>query len=425
MIGDVNYFFDGAALLHGMTQVNDWRVAVLVDEAHNLIDRARAMYSAELDEATFDSVCAIAPLSLKSALSRVGHCWHALTAQQTELYEVRRELPTDLVTALQEVATAIIDLRAETPQASNDALLRFAFDAAHFVRLAESFGDHSLFDVSLLPLSSFSLPSSSDSDVLVMPSPSRLCLRNVVPAPFLKPRFASTHTTVLFSATLTPDRFYLDMLGMPDDTAWLDVESPFDAARLRVQVVGHVSTRFHRRRRSLVPIAGLIAEQYAAEPGNYLAFFSSFDYLEQAAAVLAAQHPEIPSWQQARGLDDAGRAAFLARFVAEGRGIAFAVLGGSFAEAIDLPGTRLIGAFIATLGLPQFNPVNEQMRRRLDATFGAGYDYTYLYPGLRKVVQAAGRVIRTESDRGTVMLIDDRFTHPEVRRLLPAHWQLG
>ena len=123
-------------------------------------------------------------------------------------------------------------------------------------------------------------------------------------------------------------------------------------------------------------------------------------------------------------MDEAGRAQFLARFRADGQGIGFAVLGGSFGEGIDLPGARLIGAFVATLGLPQINPVNEQIRQRMGALFGAGYDYTYLYPGIQKVVQAAGRVIRSQSDRGVVYLIDDRFARPEVRRLLPMWWQV-
>jgi len=118
------------------------------------------------------------------------------------------------------------------------------------------------------------------------------------------------------------------------------------------------------------------------------------------------------------------RDAFLARFVPDGAGIGFAVLGGSFAEGVDLPGTRLIGAFIATLGLPQVNAVNEQMKRRLDAGGGAGFDAIYLFPGIRKVVQAAGRVIRTPADRGSVFLIDDRFARPEVLRLLPSWWQV-
>jgi len=100
------------------------------------------------------------------------------------------------------------------------------------------------------------------------------------------------------------------------------------------------------------------------------------------------------------------------------------VLGGAFAEGIDLPGERLIGAFIATLGLPQINPVNEQIRMRMQTMFGAGYEYAYLYPGLQKVVQAAGRVIRTTSDRGAIFLIDDRFGRREVRELLPKWWEV-
>lgn len=101
------------------------------------------------------------------------------------------------------------------------------------------------------------------------------------------------------------------------------------------------------------------------------------------------------------------------------------MLGGTFAEGIDLPGRLLIGAFIATLGLPQFNRINEELRRRMDATFGEGYDYTYLFPGIRKVVQAAGRVIRTPTDRGSVHLIDDRFSRPEIVRLLPRWWKVS
>jgi Rad3-related DNA helicase len=118
------------------------------------------------------------------------------------------------------------------------------------------------------------------------------------------------------------------------------------------------------------------------------------------------------------------REDFVGRFTPESRGIGFAVLGGSFGEGIDLPGARLIGAFIATLGLPQMNPVNEQIRQRMHAIFGAGYDYTYLYPGIQKVVQAAGRVIRTQGDRGVVYLIDDRFAQPQVQELFPQWWHV-
>lgn len=123
-------------------------------------------------------------------------------------------------------------------------------------------------------------------------------------------------------------------------------------------------------------------------------------------------------------MTEAQRESFLARFVPQGQGIGFAVLGGAFAEGVDLPGSRLIGAFVATLGLPQVNAVNEQMQRRMQVLFGSGYEYTYLYPGIQKVVQAAGRIIRTPTDRGTLYLIDDRFAHPQVRKLLPPWWSV-
>jgi Rad3-related DNA helicase len=167
-----------------------------------------------------------------------------------------------------------------------------------------------------------------------------------------------------------------------------------------------------------------IANQYLQAPGNYLAFFSSFDYLQQAQAHVQSLYPSLPVWVQSRAMGEPERDAFIARFTEAGQGIGFAVLGGAFGEGIDLPGRRLVGAFIATLGLPQVNPFNEHLRQRLQHRFGRGYDYAYQFPGLQKVVQAAGRVIRSEEDRGVVWLLDDRFARSEVRRLLPAWWQV-
>uniref|UniRef100_UPI001963045C ATP-dependent DNA helicase n=1 Tax=Burkholderia sp. LMG 13014 TaxID=2709306 RepID=UPI001963045C len=254
---------------------------------------------------------------------------------------------------------------------------------------------------------------------------STLCVRNVIPAGFLAPRYEAACATVLSSGTLSPFHFYRDTLGLPGDTGWLDVDGPFRAEQLTVRVASHVSTRWRDRDRSLEPIVDLIAAQYATRPGNYLGFLSSFDYLGRVVALMQTRHPDVPVWAQAPGMAESERDAFLARFDAGGRGVGFAVLGGAFSEGVDLVGERLIGAFIATLGLPQVNDVNEQMRRAMDARFGNGYDYMYLYPGLQKVVQAAGRVIRTEHDEGVVHLIDDRYRRREVRDLLPRWWRIG
>jgi DNA excision repair protein ERCC-2 len=415
IVGDYNHFFDTSALLHGLTLANAWRVGVLVDEAHNLVDRARAMYSASLHAAQLRAVRASATPALKKPLDRLYRRWTRLVQDAPAQYTVLDEPPQTLTAALQEATSAITEHLATNPAGVDSGLLQFYFDALKFTRLLDTFGPHSLFDITR---------DAGGNGPGQRAAGSTLCIRNVVPASFLKPRFAAARSTVLFSATLTPWNFYTDMLGLPDDTAWLDVPAPFHAEQLSVRIANHVSTRYQHRTRSLAPIAFIIATQYEAFPGNYIAFFSSFDYLEQAAGEFSARHPDVPTWHQGRRMGESERDAFLARFLVDGCGVGFAVLGGSFAEGIDLVGTRLIGAFIATLGLPQFNPVNEELRRRLAKEFGEGYDYTYLFPGIRKVVQAAGRVIRTTSDSGSIHLIDDRFARPEVLRLLPGWWHI-
>ncbi len=414
VVGDYNYYFDLSAMLYGLSAANGWRVSVLVDEAHNMIERARKMYTAELDQAAFNTMRRSAPAAIKKSLDRVHRSWDELRKEQEAPYQVYPELPAKFLNALQLACAAITDYMAENPAGLDGSMQSFYLDALHFSRIAELFDQHSLFDITR---------EAGHGDG--RPGGARLCIRNVIPAPFLQQRFAAARSTTLFSATLSPWHFYSDTLGLPQNTEWIDVQSPFSAAQLSVQLVKQISTRYRHREHSLSPIVDLMARQYEQQAGNYLSFFSSFDYLQKVSALFSARYPHIPTWEQSRRMDESEREQFLARFTPAGRGIGFAVLGGAFAEGIDLPGERLIGAFIATLGLPQINPVNEQIMQRMSAVFGAGYDYTYLYPGIQKVVQAAGRVIRTQSDRGVIYLIDDRFARPEVLRLLPGWWQLG
>lgn len=410
VVADYNYYFDFSALLFGLAQANQWQVAVLVDEAHNLVERGRGMYSASLDQQTLASVRSTAPQALKSSLQRLNREWNALHKEQLAPYQAYGQLPTAWLRALALCVAALGDYFNEQPQGLDVGLQGLYFELLQFARVAELFDEQQfIFDISKRSLSA-------------RRSLSRLSLRNVVPAPLLGPRLTAARSTVLFSATLNPQHYYRDLLGLPQTTVWLDVESPFAAAQLDVHIVSRISTRYVHRQASLAPIVELLAQQFAARPGNYLAFFSSFDYLQQVAELLAREHPQIPLWLQSRGMDEASRLGFLQQFRAEGQGIGFAVLGGAFGEGIDLPGSKLIGAFVATLGLPQLNPLNEQMKQRMARLFGSGYDYTYLYPGLQKVVQAAGRVIRSQADRGVLMLIDDRFAEPRVRQLLPSWW---
>ncbi|AXF10772.1 ATP-dependent DNA helicase [Paraburkholderia graminis] len=414
VVGDYNYYYDSSAMLYALTQINQWRVGVLVDEAHNLLDRARRMYTASLDQAALRLARNTAPPTLRKPLERLQREWNALKRAQIASYEVYADVPGKLLSAAQNLIGAVTDQLAEAPLSIDQTSLRFFFDAMHFVALAEQFGEHSIFDITLT--TDRHAPRDKTSCVL--------CVRNVIPAPFLAPRYAAARTTVMFSGTLSPHHFYRDTLGLAEDTSWLDVEGPFRAEQLQVRVAGNVSTRWRDRDRSLEPIVELIARQYTAQPGNYLGFLSSFEYLQRVVALMRERYPHMPVWAQEPGMDEAARDAFLARFRGTDQGVGFAVLGGAFSEGVDLVGQQLIGAFIATLGLPQMNEMNEQMRRTMEARFGSGYEYMYLYPGLQKVVQAAGRVIRTEHDEGVVHLIDDRYRRPEVRRLLPRWWQV-
>ncbi len=421
IVGDYNHYFDLGAVLYGLTVANQWTVDVLVDEAHNLIGRARKMYTAELDQSHFQSARRSAPGQLGKVLARLDHSWNAFSKESAEAYRVSA-VPDSFLAALRQAINAITKYLTENPNGIDGELPRFYFDSLRFTGICETFDEHSLFDVTAnvrnKKASGVKKQTSRTRSVCVV-----LYLRNVIPAPLIARRFAVARSTVLFSATLSPYRFYSDMVGLPQNTGWVDVESPFKPEQLLVKVVSNISTRYRYREASISPIVDLISRQYLQKPGNYLAFFSRFDYLQRVTRQFRSSHPSISISEQRRGMDEIEQDVFLARFPPTSRGIGFAVLGGSFAEGIDLPGSRLSGAFIATLGLPQVNRVNEQLKLRMDTMRNAGYDYTYFFPGIQKVVQAAGRVIRTQSDRGIIYLIDDRFTQPDVRRLLPRWWK--
>ena len=416
VVADYHYYYGSSAMLHAWTQDRSWKVGVLVDEAHNLVDRARSMYTGELSAFDLAEARNAADGVVRKALDRLYRRWNKIAREQTADYQAYEEVPAGLVSSVQIVVREIAAAMAEQPMIPSDPVLAFYWEALQFLTLAEQFGGHAMFDVSRQP------EYRGRGGVPV----SKLCIRNVIPAPYLAIRHESAHATVLFSGTLNPPGFYSDMLGLPENTGWIEVDAPFKPEQLNVQTVSSISTRYRDRENSLQPIADLVARQYDLKPGNYLCFFSSFEYLQQVADCLRSAHPHLPVWPQTPNMDKEGRETFLSRFTEQGQGVGLAVLGGAFSEGIDLPGQRLIGAFVATLGLPQVNPVNEQMKLAMNRQFGSnkGYDYTYLFPGLRKVVQAAGRVIRTEQDMGTVYLIDDRYQRASVRALLPRWWHV-
>ncbi|MCX2524411.1 ATP-dependent DNA helicase [Larsenimonas rhizosphaerae] len=422
IIGDVNHYFDLSAMLHALTRQQRWQVGVLVDEAHNLVDRVRGMYSAHLDQHRFRAVRRQTTPPLRQDMDRLQRQWLALNRtvlgdERTEAapaeYGELKALPTGMIRALKGISATLTEMMATSPLPLDSDLLNLYFDVLHLIRLAERVDeDHFMADLEVIT------PARGRY------RDTRLSLRCVLPAALLAPRWQAARSVVLFSATLSPAVYYRRLLGLETAT-YHSVASPFTAGQLQVHVERHVSTRYRDRAASLAPMARVMADRFMQQPGNYLAFFSSYAYLRDARAAFMQAFPSIPVWAQDARMDESARSAFLARFEEGGQGIGFVVLGGIFGEAIDLPGTRLIGAFIATLGLAQVNPVNEAMRRRLDQYLGHGYDYVYLYPGLTRVVQAAGRVIRTPEDTGVIHLMDDRFDRAEVQALLPTWWELG
>lgn len=407
VIGDVNRMFDQSALLHGLIRQNNWKASVLVDEAHNLVDRGRGMYSVRLDQQRLLKVKKTAPKPLKSALDRTARAWQSLIRDHGDQDQpvFLATLPSQLLGALQAMVSTITDYLADNPP--DLPLQEVMFESVAFMKLADSFGDHSLCE--------FQRSGRGRAS---------LTLQNLIPADFLRDRFAAADSVLLFSATLSPGVYYRDLLGMTEDARFTSLPSPFSADQLQVNFTPGISTRQVHREASLQPIAEVIASQYRQRPGHYLAFFSSFKYAKEASDALLAYAPDIPQRSQQPGMSPEQRREFLAGFQNPNGSVAFAVLGGVFSEGIDLPGDQLIGAFVATLGLPPFDAWHEILKTRLQQRFGNGngYEYTYLIPGLQKVAQAAGRVIRTPEDRGVIWLIDDRFLKPSVNRLLPGWW---
>ena len=416
LVGDVNHLFDSKGLLWGLSQALDWTLAVLVDEAHNLVERARRMYSAELRIRRIRAAAQTAPGALRGALDALVQASENLVAGTAPPYAVLDAAPDTWLQALQVAAGALSEHFHQHPL-NVGPLLDFHFELQRFLKLVEALSDHSLFDVQTFP---DARPGVDGEDEASQGGrDAALGVRNVAPACFLRRRFEALHSVTLFSATLSPPDYAIRLLGLPERTAWIDVPPAFPAENLTVRVAHGISTRFAHRNRSLQQLAYVIGRQFDQHPGNYLAFFSSFDYLEKAASLLATQRPDVPQWRQQRRMNAGARADFLAQFRPDGRGLGFAVLGGVFAEGVDLPGSLLIGAFIATLGLPPVSVTQDHIQARLDKMFGAGHGYADMVPAMQRVVQAAGRVLRTPEDRGWLWLLDDRYRRAEVIELLP------
>lgn len=226
---------------------------------------------------------------------------------------------------------------------------------------------------------------------------------------------------MFFSATLLPLHAMMSLLGGEEGDACLALPSPFPREHL-LCMQWSLNTRYQARADSLIPAAQALAALYLSQPGKVMAYFPSFAYLRQVAEALMAEAPEIPLILQEPGMGEEDRLAFLNRFTRDDEPLlGLCVLGGLFAEGVDLPGRQLIAAAIVGVGLPQVNAERALYQARMAAAHGDGFGFAYRYPGMQKVAQAAGRLIRSETDRGVLLLLDDRFTQRAYHQLLPEH----
>ena len=418
VVGDYNYLFDPVVhLMRFFETAGDY--LFLIDEAHNLPGRARDMHSASLCKSAFYDAkkrLGKGKSSLKNALTKVNNifiewrhrCEESLDDSRfgrTYFEKSRAEGFDRALTKLCEPLEIWLDEHRD-PSETHDALLQLYFDIRAWLRVADTFDNHFVLQISAV-----------GSEVRA----AMLCLD---PSDFLAADFAKGRAAVLFSATLAPAGYYKDLCGLPDARA-VALRSPFDPANMGLWCARQVSTRYKDRADSIAKVSDLLAVMAAAQPGHYLAFFPSYSYLQQVWEDFAARYPDQPTLCQESSMDEGQRTEFLAQFLArDGKPLlGFAVLGGVFGEGVDLTGESLIGVAVVSPGLPQIGPRQEQLRDYFEETRGAGFDYAYRYPGMNKVLQAAGRVIRTPQDRGVVLLIDDRFLATDTRRLMPPHWE--
>ncbi len=416
IIGDYNYVFDPSVYLRRFFDNVVEPYLFLIDEAHNLPDRARAMYSAGLNRQTVLDLKKSLKPHLPDLAKTLNEINQVLLTQRQQCDSndppvlVEQERPEALLKALRRFtnrAEAWLALNEKTP--FKPALLDFYFQAGAYLRTADAFFGPGY-------VSYFEKQGQGDLSAKLF------CLD---PAPFLAAALERSRAAVFFSGTLLPLEYFDRVLTGSTTHPRLVLCSPFPAEHLALLIHNGVSTRYDQRANSYEAVAALIEAVCAAQPGNYLVFFPSYAYL---AAVAELVRERWPGWQlliQERGMTEASRDAFLARYSSAQVGtlLGFAVMGGIFGEGIDLAGERLIGAIIVGVGLPQLSLERDLLKTYFAENDHNGFAYAYQYPGLNRVMQAAGRVIRTEHDRGVILLIDERLTQPRYTQLFPPEWQ--
>lgn len=417
VVCDYNYLFDLNAYFRRYFEFpSEAEYIFLIDEAHNLPDRAREMYSSTLNRAQLIAISqryggekAIAE-PLADILCDFDMYYEMAMTEKREIdgevcgFYINSQISEGLAKPYYKLLKGIKKLLNKDTDDSE--LYQLFMDVKKFISVCEIFDKR------------FTMYVEAHGDEV------KLRLMCLDPSYLLNENMNKGKSTILFSATLTPLDYFADVLGC-QKSATITLKSPFDKEKLCLVGVNNVSTRYEDRKRSAGTIANIIRAAIEGKMGNYIVYFPSYAYLTEVKEIFEKKYPKINVVCQKKSMSEKAKKDFLDSFDAkkDGTMVGFCVLGGSFSEGIDLRGERLIGAIIVGVGLPTISSELNIIKEHYDNTRENGYAYTYTYPGMIKVMQAAGRVIRSEDEKGVVFLVDDRFATPEYFELLPSHWK--
>ena len=412
VVCDYNYVFDPSVLLRRFFgSDNVGKYALLVDESHNLVDRSRSMFSASLERADFLQLKkSIDNLSLTRCINSVNRHFLILRNENRADFEQHgflrfAEVDRRLVRSLHrfcEVAEARLQIEGISSEYQKKLRLLY-FEILKFLRTS-NYDDGNY--ARLLQRTSRGM---------------QLRLYCVNPGPQLREGFDRMLATVCFSATLWPREYYGRLLGTHEDAVWYDLPSPFPSNHLGVFSASFVRTDYRHRYQSIPDLVELIKNAVNVQEGNYMVYFPSYEYLDVVYDRM--DKTGFRCVKQTKMMCDKERDQFLSLFNNhhDDALVGFAVMGGLFSEAIDFKGDSLIGAIIVGVGLPRIDIDHDLVREHFN---DKGFEFAYQFPGMNRVLQTAGRVIRSEDDRGMVVLVDPRFKERRYRELMPAEWQV-
>jgi Rad3-related DNA helicase len=410
IVSDYNYVFDPQVYLKRFFSEGTTDFTFLVDEAHNLVDRSREMFSAQVLRSPFAMVrkpFKKVNTELYRNIGRINTKLKALGKLCDEKGEfVSSEVDENLSNALEIFVAECERFLIRTKGIDNDALLQLYFDSLIFLKITELFDARYTFVV-----------TATDTEVTAK-------LFCVDPSFLMSETLKRGRSTIFFSATLAPLEYYRKILGGTAQDKLIELSSPFDKANRSILVAGDLSTRYQNRDKSVNALAGYLQNIIAHKMGNYMVFFPSYQYMNSVVSIIQEQPLLFKLITQTSKMKEHERDAFLENFKEDPQEtvVGFCVLGGLFSEGIDLKSDRLIGSIIVGVGLPQICTERDIIREYFQHNQGCGFEYAYLYPGMNKVMQAAGRVIRSERDRGIIVLIDERYLSPTYRSLFPEEW---